>query len=158
MLKPAILFKNELERKFEEQIYTQDFFYYAGYNGATYIPEIKREDFMFQYAIVDNDNLIGYFSYRLDTTSDTICNFGLYSFDRGNATIGKDVMRKMKELIKSHHRVEWRMIGGNPVKRHYDRFCNRFGGNIVKLHESARAPYGEYVDEYIYEIVNPHKK
>ena len=158
MLKPAILFKDELERKFEEQIYTQDFFYYAGYNGSTYIPEIKREDFMFQYAIVDNDNLIGYFSYRLDTTSDTICSFGLYSFDRGNVTIGKDIMRKMKELIKSHHRVEWRMIGGNPVKRHYDRFCNRFGGNIVKLHESARTPSGEYVDEYIYEIVNPQKK
>ena len=26
MLKPAILFKDELERKFEEQLYTQDFF------------------------------------------------------------------------------------------------------------------------------------
>ena len=42
MLKPAILFKDELERKFEEQMYTQDFFYYTGFDGSTFIPEIKE--------------------------------------------------------------------------------------------------------------------
>ena len=154
MLKPAILFKDELERKFKEQIYTNDFFLYAGYDGCAYIPEIKMEDFSYQYAIVDGDNVIGYFSYSLNTCSDTINNFGLYSFDRGNAIIGKDLLRKMKELVKAHHRIEWRMIGGNPIKRHYDRFCKRCGGNIVKLHEVVRTPSGDYVDEYIYEIVN----
>jgi hypothetical protein len=46
------------------------------------------------------------------------------------------------------------MIAGNPVKRHYDKFCRRYGGNIVKLHETERGPSGEYVDEYIYEIIN----
>ena len=158
MLKPAILFKDELERKFEEQMYTQDFFYYTGYDGSTYIPEIKREDFLFQYAIVDGDKLIGYFSYSLNTCSDTINNFGLYSFDRGNITIGRDILRKMKELVKAHHRIEWRMIGGNPVKRHYDKFCRRYGGNVVKLHESVKTPSGEYADEYIYEIINGNKR
>lgn len=154
MLKPAILFKDELERKFKEQIYTNDFFFYAGYDGCAYIPEIKMEDFSYQYAIVDGDNVIGYFSYSLNTCSDTINNFGLYSFDRGNAIIGKDLLRKMKELVKAHHRIEWRMIGGNPIKRHYDRFCKRCGGNIVKLCEAVRTPSGDYADEYIYEIVN----
>lgn len=158
MLKPAILFKDELERKFEEQMYTQDFFYYTGYDGSTYIPEIKREDFLFQYAIVDGDKLIGYFSYSLNTCADTINNFGLYSFDRGNITIGRDILRKMKELVKAHHRIEWRMIDGNPVKRHYDRFCRRYGGNVVKLHESVKTPSGEYADEYIYEIINGNKR
>jgi hypothetical protein len=155
MLRPAILHKDDIECKFKEQLYTQDFFYYTGYDGATYIPDIKREDYLYQYAIVDNkDELVGYFSYRLEPGSDTINGFGLYSFDRGNPVIGKDVLMKMKELINSHHRVEWRMVGGNPVKRHYDKFCHRYGGNIVKLHEAVRAPSGEYVDEYIYEIVN----
>ena len=154
MLKPAILYKEAIEMEFNAQLYTQDFFYYTGYDGATYIPEIKRDDFVFQYAIVDKDKLVGYFSYSLNTISDTINNFGLYSFDRGNPVIGRDVLRKMKELVNSHHRIEWRMIGGNPVKRHYDRFCRRYGGNVVKLHESVKTPSGEYADEYIYEIVN----
>lgn len=159
MLKPAIIYKDEIERKFNEQLYTQDFFYYTGYDGSTYIPEIKREDFLFQYAIIDSSKpdgqqLIGYFSYSLNTLSDTINHFGLYSFDRGNITIGRDILRKMKELVKAHHRIEWRMIDGNPVKRHYDKFCKRYGGNIVKLHGVTRNPLGGYSDEYIYEIVN----
>ena len=158
MLKPAILYKEAIESEFNAQLYTQDFFYYTGYDGATYIPEIKRDDFVFQYAIVDKDKLVGYFSYSLNTISDTINNFGLYSFDRGNPVIGRDIIRKMKELVSSHHRVEWRMIGGNPVKRHYDRFCRRYGGNVVKLHESVKTPSGEYADEYIYEIINGNKR
>ena len=153
MLKPAILYKDEIERKFNEQLYTQDFFYYAGYDGATYIPDIKRDDFVFQYAIVDKDELIGYFSYSLNTLFDTINNVGLYSFDRGNPVIGRDVIRKMKELVNSHHRIEWHMVGENPVKKHYDKFCYRYGGNVVKLHEAVRTPSGKYVDEYIYEII-----
>ena len=163
MLRPAILYKDEIERKFNEQLYTQDFFYYTGYDGSTYIPEIKREDFLFQYAIIDSSKpagkqLIGYFSYGLNTLSDTINNFGLYSFDRGNYIIGRDIVKKMIELVRSHHRVEWRMIGGNPVKRHYDRFCRRYGGNVVKLHEAVKTPSGEYADEYIYEIINGNKR
>jgi hypothetical protein len=59
----------------------------------------------------------------------------------------------MRELVRSHHRVEWRMIAGNPVKKHYDKFCHRYGGNVVKLHEAVRTPSGKYADEYIYEII-----
>ena len=159
MLRPAILYKDDIECKFKEQLYTQDFFYYIGYDGSAYIPEIKCEDFSFQYAIIDSSKpdgqqLIGYFSYSLNTLSDTINNFGLYSFDRGNPIVGRDILKKMKELVQSHHRVEWHMIAGNSVKRHYDKFCHHYGGNIVKLHEAVRAPSGEYVDEYIYEIIN----
>ena len=67
------------------------------------------------------------------------------------------LLKKMRELVQSHHRVEWRMIGGNPVKRHYDKFCRRYGGNVVKLHEVVKSPSGKYVDEYLYEIVNTDK-
>lgn len=158
MLKPAILFKEKIENEFNKKLYTQDFFYYTGYDGATYIPDIKREDYLYQYAIIDKDKLVGYFSYRLEPGSDTIDNIGLFSFDRGNPVIGRDVIRKMKELVNSHHRIEWRMTGGNPVKRHYDRFCKRYGGNVVLLHEVVRTPSGEYADEYIYEIVELKSK
>lgn len=154
MLKPAILYKDEIENNFRKELYTQDYFYYVGYNGAAHIPDIKEEDFVFHYAIIDKDKVIGYFSYSLNTISDTINNFGLYSFDRGNPTIGRDIFMKMKELVNSHHRIEWHMVGGNPVKRHYDKFCKIYGGNVVRLHEVVKTPSGEYADEYIYEIIN----
>jgi hypothetical protein len=47
MLKPAILYKNELERLFAEHVYDDDMFYYIGYCG-NWIPEIKIDSNEFQ--------------------------------------------------------------------------------------------------------------
>jgi hypothetical protein len=45
------------------------------------------------------------------------------------------------------------MIGGNPVKRHYDKFCAKHNGNRVVLHDVCKDENGNYRDEYIYEII-----
>ena len=44
MLKPAILYKDQLERKFQENLYTEDYYYYAGYEGCSSVPDITAED------------------------------------------------------------------------------------------------------------------
>ena len=84
---------------------------------------------------------------------DCVSNFGLYSFDKGNVVVGIDLFKEMERLVNRYHRVEWRMIGGNPVKKHYDRFCAKHGGNVVVLHDVVKDLEGNYLDEYIYEIV-----
>lgn len=154
MLKPALLYKDELNKKFAEQLYSQDYFLYTGCDG-TWVPEIKADEGTYQYVILNKDNqVIGYFAYSINYFNDTVHNFGLYSFNKGNPIIGIDLIKKMKELIKYHHRIEWRMIAGNPVKRHYDKFCKRYNGNVVCLHDVTKNLKGQYVDEYIYEIIN----
>lgn len=168
MLVPAISRKEELEKLFAKEIYTEDYFLYYGYRYGYSLPEIKAEENRVQYAIVDNGEsyfdgteivivdepkVIGYLAYSIQPSEDTVCNFGLYSFGRGNPIIGKDVFEEMERLVKSHRRIEWRMVGGNPVQRHYDKFCEKFGGNKVVLHEVCSDPNGNYRDEYIYEIV-----
>lgn len=92
-----------------------------------------------------------------DPNTESVYNFGLYSFDKGNPLIGYDLFTEMERLVSLYHRVEWRMIGGNPVKKHYDRFCKKHGGNVVRLHDVCKDPLGHYVDEYIYEIVKEDK-
>lgn len=52
------------------------------------------------------------------------------------------------------HRIEWRMIGGNPVERSYDKFCNKFGGTKHVLRDAIKDKYGKYHDDIIYEIIN----
>ena len=153
MLKPAILYKDELAKLFAEQLYTVDYFYYNGYPHANSLPDIKAEDEHYQYAIIDNDKIVGYFAYRGCASTETACCFGAYSFDRGNITVGKDILRKMRELIKTYRRVEWRMIGGNPVQKTYDMFCTKYGGRKVVLHRVCKDNSGHYHDEHIYEIV-----
>lgn len=154
MLVPAILYKEEIEKAFSKELYTENYFYYYRYAYGNGLPEIRAEDRLYQYAIVNNEEkLIGYLSYWIDSNADTVNNFGLYSFDNGNFILGKDLFEKLEELIKKHHRIEWKMISGNPVKRHYDKFCNDHNGNVVVLHDVCKDNSGIFHDEYIYEIV-----
>lgn len=155
MLVPAICYKEELERLFAKEIYTEDYFLYSGYRYGYELPIIKTEDRARQYAIVSGETIIGYFGYRIDPETDSIYNFGLYSFSKGNPVVGKDVFEHLEMLVNTHRRLEWRMIGCNPVKKHYDKFCLiRHNGNRVTLHDVCKDFNGNYCDEYIYEIVN----
>lgn len=154
MLVPAILYKDEIQRAFAKELYTKEHFYYNGYAHCNTITKITLEDNVYQFAIVnDAGELKGYLAYRVDPNTESVYNFGLYSFDKGNPLIGYDLFTEMARLVSLYHRVEWRMIGGNPVKKHYDKFCKKHGGNVVRLHDVCKDPLGNYVDEYIYEIV-----
>lgn len=157
MLVPAISRKTELEQLFAEHLYDKDMFFYNGYPHCNSMPDLTPKENIYRWAVVDKDKVIGYFTYFTDTHCSTVCSFGLYSFDKGNPVLGFDVYKKMKELIKYYRRIEWRMIGGNPVQKHYDRLCKRFNGNRVMLHSVVRDEEGVYHDEYIYEIVKESK-
>mgnify|MGYP003184639190 FL=1 len=155
MLVPAILYKDQIEKEFQKLYYTEDMFYYTGCLTQWY-PNIKDipGDGEFDYVIVNNaDKLIGYLSYRVDYYSSKVYNFGLVSFDRGNPIIGNDLYKKLEELVFHFHRIEWRMIGGNRVEKHYDKFCKLHNGQKHILKDSIRDKNGNYHDDIIYEIV-----
>ena len=131
---------------------------YSGWLGNS-IPNIQEEpdSGLHQYAIVDsNNNLKGYLAYVIDWYSSSAYNFGLISFDRGNPIMGMDLFKEMEKLIHEYklHRIEWRVVSGNPVKKHYDKFCKKYNGNIIKLTDVFKDKYGNYRDSYIYEILN----
>lgn len=155
-LKPAVLYKEEIVHSIAEYNYSDDMFNYAG-GLAGCIPDIsdKADESVYQYAIVDNENLIGYFAYKVDWYSSCASQFGLFSFDRQNCAVGIAVYRELRKLINSYHihRIEWRMIGGNPVEKHYDRFCNHYGGRKFVLTDAIKDRFGKYHDDVIYEII-----
>lgn len=156
MLKPAILYKEQITRRFREYYYTEDLFYESG-DMDNWTPEIAENPQAWnrQYAIVDNDdNLIGYLSYAINWYSDEVSRFSLFSFDRGNSIIGFDLLTELERLVNKHRRIEWRMVGGNPVERHYDKFCERHNGNKHILKQAIRDSNGNYRDYMIYEILN----
>ncbi len=77
------------------------------------------------------------------------------SFKRNDKTIGFDVLRELRKIINDYHihRLEWRMIGGNPVEKHYDKFCNRYHGKKFVLTDCFKDRYSNYHDDVIYEII-----
>lgn len=158
MLVPAITKKNEIEELFKKYFYTTDMFYETG-SLNNWIPEItpEGEDGRFQYAIIDSkENLIGYLDYHIHWYNSCASRFGIISFDRGNPIIGEDLYNEMIKLICVYklHRIEWRMIGGNPVQKHYDTFLKKFNGIKHILKDAVKDKYGKYHDDIIYEIIN----
>lgn len=129
MLVPAILFKDQITSEFQRIYYTEDMMYLTGCLEQ-WSPDISTnpEEGKFDFAIVSNDKLIGYLSYRIDYYCSKAYNFGLLSFDRGNPVVGEELFNKMEELTKRLRKIEWRMVGGNPVEKHYDKFCKKHGG------------------------------
>ena len=156
MLVPAILHKEQIKKEFQKHYYTTDMLYETG-GIENWIPQIAEcpESWQFQYAIVDNNKkLIGYLGYSVDWYVSKVYNFGLFSFDRGNVLVGKDVFDKLEELVKTFHRVEWRAVGGNPACRGYDRFIKKHNGNKHILKDAIKDKSGKYHDDIIYEIVS----
>ena len=158
MLKPAILYRDKIFAKLLEYSYTDDMLFYTGCLGNE-LPKIEESSSsgnIYQYAIIDKDDkLIGYFAYCIDWYSSCVYNFGLFAFDRNNTTIGFDVYRELRKIINDYHihRMEWRMIQGNPVENHYDKYCKYYNGKKFVLTDSFKDRCGEYHNEVIYEII-----
>ena len=126
-------------------------------NMGNWFPEIVEfsGETKFQYAIVDdNEKLIGYLGYSVDWYVSKAYNFGLFSFDRGNVLVGKEVFTKLEELVSTLHRVEWRAVSSNPACRSYDNFIKRHNGTKHILTDTIRDKKGNYLDDIIYEIVS----
>lgn len=157
MLVPAILYKDEIQTLYSAYYYSDDMAYYSGWSG-TYpinIPD-DVDNNSFHYAIIDeNKELIGYFSYRIDWYSSQAYSFGLFTFKRNNQIVGLDVHRELKKIINQYHihRIEWNMVGGNPVEKHYDNFCKRYNGKKIVHTDTFKDKYGEYHDSIMYEII-----
>lgn len=157
MLIPAILKKQEIENAFKKYYYSDEMMFETG-SLDNWLPEISENPngSRYQFAIVDsNEKLIGYVDYTIDWYSSCAHRFGLISFDKGNILIGKALKEIMDKLINEYHlhRIEWRMIGGNPVERSYDRFCKKYNGNKYVLKDVFKDRQGNYHDDCIYEII-----
>lgn len=156
MLKPAICYKDEITQKMQEYFYTTDMLYETG-SLDNWVPNIVEcpQEGCYQYAIVNSENkLVGFLCYHVNLYVSKAYNFGLFSFDRGNPLVGRDLFTKLEELVNRYHRIEWRAVSGNPACKSYDAFIKRHNGNKHILKDSIKDAEGNYHDDLIYEIVS----
>ena len=157
MLVPAITKKEELLQAYHLKYYTKEAMFESGWQGINE-PNILNDDNggTEQYAVVDKENkLIGYISFYFDTYAKVAQSFCMICFDEGNPIFGRDLYALLKRIIKDYkpHIMEWRMVSGNPVERHYDSFCKRYDGNKYILKDRFKDRWDNYHDNIIYEII-----
>ena len=135
MLKPAQLYKNELQRKYIDRWYDISAQYYVSgaERNALDIPD--DPDNRCYFACVNHlDNVVGYFSYSIDWQAHSVARIGLISFvDVPNILLINDVIKHIKSLFANNNirRVEWGAYEDNPAMRGYEKLAARFGGRKI---------------------------
>lgn len=176
MLVPAIQYKDEIEKEFQRIQYSEKYLWYTG-SIDNYDIEVKTEGDKFAFAIICQEHLIGYISFRVDWYCSMAYNFSLIKFKdikgRGRM-ICKDVfkvadkstlvmasaLREVIRMIESFklHRIDFRCVSGNPVWRKYDHLLLWFHrrdwiGNMIVFRDNIKDRQGYYHDTIVYELI-----
>lgn len=157
-LRPAILYKDEIWKEIQKRYFYSDGMFYASSSLENFLPDIKPDDREghFQYAIFDADKLIGYMEYNIDYYVSRAYSFLMFSFAdtvKEKYQFGKAVYKVINKLTHQVHSIEWRAVQGNPACRAYDKMVKRYNGRKLVFYDSNRDKYGNYHDDYIYEIL-----
>lgn len=164
MLKPAINYKEEIIKKFNNLRYSDYAMFYNGCieDGNIWICSDEYSDGVFQYAILDGEKVVGFISWRVDYYSANAYNFGLVSFtpDKPSMAIALGINQAIK-IIKAQNiaRVEFGAVDGNPAIKHYDKICDMqedWAWTKFEIPLAFRDRRGKYRSRYIYLLINKH--
>lgn len=166
MLVPAIQYKDEIEKEFQRIQYSEKYLWYTG-SIDNYDIEVKTEGDKFAFAIVCQEHLIGYISFRVDWYCSMAYNFSLIRFSDAFVEIGgvatrtiANAIREVIRMVESFklHRIDFRCVSGNPVWRKYDHLLLWFHrrdwiGNMIVFRDNIRDRQGYYHDTICYELI-----
>ena len=162
MLKPAILFKSQLEEEFRKLYYSKSMFYYSG-DVENCLPKIVDENrgtygTKYQWAVLDDDGhtLLGFIQYFIDWTIGSVMGFGLISFREGHrAIVALEMLTIFKQFLHNPklHRIEFRCVADNHVaelyKKTIEHYCKE--SYCYELHNRVFDGCGRLHNSYILE-------
>lgn len=157
MIKPAILFEEQLRLKMAETWYDPDYMYY--YDTTPGIPDIAdKPDNQYQFVSVDeNGEVLGYFSYWVYEPSKRAMNFGLIAFRKKSRIFMRDAIQMFKDMFEKFgvESAEWRCYANNiEALKLYRRIIKEYGGVEVGTLRRNGAPQNrEICDTVIFEIL-----
>lgn len=160
LLKPAILYKDEIERKYCEYFYSREMYQLMGC-GTSAIPQIKasgNDPGFRQFAIVDLEgNCIGYLHYTIYFDRRLVDAFELLGFV-STPLIGKALYDELYRLSHIYHLVIFGAVGSNPVIKHYMHACKKLKGSYVVERDVIMDNECNLDDYYRFQILNPDEK
>ncbi|MDR1549057.1 MAG: hypothetical protein LBT06_10780 [Hungatella sp.] len=134
---------------------------YKFYSFADYYDIIELEKSTWKehqlVSLNSNGEVIGFISYNIDRSCNSVTNFALVNFSgkENNITFGVDTLVAVREIFEKFkfRKMNFEVIIGNPAERHYDRIINKYGGRIVGIKlEDIKLFDGSYYDTKLYEI------
>ena len=155
MLKNARNYEQELQKKLRDTWYDLN---YQFYHSSSYHSDLKLEDeCRYDFVSVNSkDEIVGFFSYRIDREVNSVRHFGAISFDQNSVLFARDMAQAIDDIFNKYNfnRMEWYCVDGNPILDSYKRFCEKHGGIIMAHeHECVRTLDGQLRDSWGFEIL-----
>lgn len=157
MLKPAQLYKEQLQKENIKAWYKPENIFWNGCYGDSQINILDNNYDCHQFVSVDkDDNVIGYISYNVDWAAMSADRFGIISYKKGSIEFAKDVYKAICDLFKVYHmnRIQWCAYTDNPAIRGYRNFIKKYGGRECGyFRQVARLQDGKLHDCVDFEIL-----
>jgi hypothetical protein len=158
MLKPAIAYKDKLQKEYVNIIYEDKykFWNFGVYWGTGFKLSEDTWNSMEFVSVNKNDEVIGYLKACIDRSADKVEALSAVNFGKMNPVFSKDFREFLHSMFDKFNfrKVEFSMVVGNPAEAMYDKYINKYGGRIVGIQtESTRIQGGKYCDVKLYEIM-----
>lgn len=157
MLKPAILYKNELTHLFNTIWFDKHYMYY---NNSIYYKELKIDSESWnshQFVSVDDHNeIIGFFSYNIDRQTNNVKNFHIINFSKNKMLFGLDLYFCLRDIFCkfNFHKLSFCCIQDNPAKMVYDKLVEKYKGRVIGVQkQEIKLMDNKYHDVVLYEIL-----
>lgn len=157
MLKPAQLYKEQLEREQIKSWYDPRNIYWNGGAGDYMVglPDNNAERHCF-VSVDKDDNVIGYIEYQVDWVTLSADRFGMISFRKGSLEFARDIYRAVCDIFEKYglRRIQWCCYADNPAVRGYHNFIKKHGGVVCGyFRQNAMLQDGKLHDTVDFEIL-----
>lgn len=154
MIAPAQMYETELKQLYYNTFYDSKYMYYRGCWGTSELQIPNNSYDSHAFAIIENNEVIGYVTYAINFASKVVNGFGIISF-KPSVCFGKDLLKIIDDIFNKYNmnKIEFRAYLDNPVIRHYYKFAEKFGGRLVGiLKDTVILEDGELHDEVMFEM------
>lgn len=157
MLKPAQLYKEQLSAALFATWYDLKYQFYNA-DDYCFVPDFQNSNEQdWQFVSINNDNnLLGYISFRADRKTMAAMWWGAVSFHIGDIRFIRDLFELVCDAFYKYgfERITWICVDDNPAVSGYRKFIKRHGGRECGYYrQSIRLMDGKLHDEVIVEIL-----
>jgi len=158
MLKPAILYNDQLQKRFLECIFQDRFkFYFLGSTVDYFINVSNNSGEMLQFVSLDGQGkVIGYFGARMNRETDTAYDLQMLNFNEGSFVFAKDFREFFVTLFEKYgaKKIVWSVVVGNPAEALYDKGITNHGGRVIgTFTRDTKLFDGQLYDLKYYEVL-----
>lgn len=159
MLKKAILYEDQLKKKYMEAACDDYFKFYFSTSYRNFKLNICDDDWWTIQAVsIDkNNNVIGFMTADASQDSRVVKCLGIMNFTKSpNLVFAKDLLMFLRDLRDRYGAIkfEFSAFVGSDAEKMYQKFIEKHGGRVVgTFKNSSRLADGEYYDSRVFEIM-----